>query len=84
MRVISSAISRSAESEKARVASAHHLSLFRYAGEAFASLWAFCAVLTKTARPCLLRAEPANPYLHLLAATRRLIDSELPSPEGVT
>ena len=32
----------------------------------------------------LKKAEADNPYLHLLAATRRLIESELPLPEGVT
>lgn len=47
--------------------------LIEVAGEAVAKM-----------RKALKRAEPTNPYLHLLAATRRLIDSELPSPEGVT
>ena len=35
-------------------------------------------------RKALKRAEPSNPYLHLLAATRRLIESRVPTPEGVT
>lgn len=47
--------------------------LVEVAGEAVAKM-----------RKALKRAEPTNPYLYLLAATRRLIDSELPSPEGVT
>ena len=35
-------------------------------------------------RKALKRAEPDNPYLHLLAATSRLIESEVPTPEGAS
>jgi nitrate reductase delta subunit len=47
--------------------------LVEVAGEAVAKM-----------RKALKRAEPDNPYLHLLAATRRVMESGLPSLEGAT